>query len=119
MLLLRELTLFHIKSLFASSLWICISFHILDIYSESIKKTTISATAASIQTINGKINAGMAYEFSGNDRIELNLYMQHGLVNLDYTGNTANRICKYVVAHCNDERMLSEIHNDLKREFED
>lgn len=83
------------------------------------KKTTVSATTASIQTINGKINAGMAYEFSGNDRSELNLYMQHGLLNLDYTGNTANRICKYVVAHCNDERMLSEIHNDLKREFED
>ena len=61
----------------------------------------------------------MAYEFSGNDRSELNLYMQHGLLNLDYTGNAANRICKYVVAHCNDERMLSEIHNDLKREFED
>lgn len=47
------------------------------------------------------------------------MYMQQDLLNLDYTGNTANRICKYVVAHCNDERMLSEIHNDLKREFED
>lgn len=87
---------------------------------ENQKETTDSATAATTQNINAQINAGMAYEFSGDDRSELNLYMQHGLVNLGYPGNVANRICKYVVAHCNDEQhMLSGIHNDLKEEFKD
>lgn len=83
------------------------------------KKTTASVTATTTQTINSKINAGMAYKFSGDDRSELNLYMQHGLVNLSYSRSVANRICKYVVAHCNDERMLNKIHNDLRGEFED
>ena len=45
--------------------------------------------------------------------------MQHGLVESGYARNDANRICKYVVAHCNDERMLNGIHNDLKREYND
>lgn len=31
----------------------------------------------------------------------------------------ANRICKFVIAHCNDEKMLSRIHNDLKKEYDD
>lgn len=86
---------------------------------ENQKKKTVSATVAIPQTVNGKINAGMAYEFSGNDKSELNTYMQRGLVNLGYPGTSANRICKCVVAHCNDERMLSQIHNDLREEFED
>ncbi|MDE5782206.1 MAG: hypothetical protein K2I03_12150 [Lachnospiraceae bacterium] len=83
------------------------------------QKITASLTANVTQAVNSKINAGMAYEFSGNDRSQLNLYMQHGLTNLGYSIYAANRICKYVVAHCNDEHMLNGIHNDLRREFED
>lgn len=75
-------------------------------------------TPTTIQAINSKISAGMAYDFSGNDRSELNLFMQHGLMAKGYTGNDANRICKYVIAHCNDERMLSRIHNDLRKDFD-
>lgn len=59
----------------------------------------------------------MAYEFAGDDRSELNLFMQHGLVDIGYDGNSANRICKFVIAHCNDERMLNRIHNDFKNSF--
>lgn len=66
-----------------------------------------------------KISAGMAYDFSGNDRSDLNLFMQHGLVNMGYSSNVANRICKFVIAHCNDERTLCGIHNDLKKEYDD
>lgn len=81
------------------------------------KKTVQPAEIAATQTVNSRINVGMAYEFSGDDRSELNVFMQHGLMNMGYSGNEANRICKYVVAHCNDERMLSGIHNDLKKEY--
>lgn len=87
--------------------------------SVSQKKTVQSVAAATTQTANSVINAGMAYDFSGDDRSELNIFMQHELINKGYSGNIANRICKYVVAHCNDERMLSRIHNDLKEEYDD
>lgn len=82
------------------------------------KKTLQSVAAATTQTANSKISAGMAYDFSGDDRCELNVFMQHGLIAMGYSANDANRICKYVVAHCNDERMLSGIHNDLKEEYD-
>lgn len=82
------------------------------------KKTVQTATVATTQTANSRINAGMAYNFSGDDRSELNLFMQHGLTAMGYSINDANRICKYVVAHCNDERVLSEIHNDLREEYD-
>lgn len=83
------------------------------------KKTVHFVDATTTQIVNSKISAGMAYVFSGNDRSELNSFMQHGLVAMGYSSNNANRICKYVVAHCNDERMLSGIHNDLKNEYDD
>lgn len=86
---------------------------------KKIKQSVSAVRAVSTQTLNNKINAGMNYDFSGDDRSELNLFMQHGLVNIGYDSKTANRICKYVVAHCNDDRILSNIHNDLKDEFED
>lgn len=76
-------------------------------------------TQSNVQNINNKISSGMAYEFSGEDRSALNIFMQHGLVNMGYSHNDANGICKLVVAHCNDTRILSGIHNDLKREFDD
>lgn len=81
------------------------------------KTQTVSQTKSNVQTVNSKISAGMAYEFAGDDRSELNLFMQHGLVDIGYDGNSANRICKFVIAHCNDERMLNRIHNDFKNTF--
>ncbi len=85
--------------------------------SSNQKKAAASAAAMTDQTINNKISVGMAYDFSGNDRSELNVFMQHGLIGMGYLSSDANRICKYVVAHCNDARMLKGIHNDLKNEF--
>ena len=84
------------------------------------KKSTmaVSQTQSNTQTVNSKISAGMAYKFEGEDRSELNLFMQHGLIAKGYDRNSANRICKYVIAHCNDERMLNGIHNDLKNAFD-
>lgn len=81
--------------------------------------STTTQTSSNTQTVNSKISAGMAYKFEGDDRSELNLFMQHGLVAMGYDRNSANRICKYVIAHCNDERMLNGIHNDLKSAFDD
>lgn len=69
------------------------------------------------QTVNHKIRDGMSYDLSGQDRGDLNEFMQHGLMSMGYSSNVANRVCKFVVAHCNDEYMLSEIHNDLKDQF--
>ena len=88
------------------------------------KKTTQNTTASkatptqSVEVINNKINCGMDYILDGKDRCELNLFMQHGLMSIGYTSNDYNRICKYVIAHCNDEAMLSGIHNDLKKNFD-
>lgn len=75
--------------------------------------------SSTLQTINSKISAGLAYQLSGDDRSELNRFMQHGLIAMGYTAKVANMICKSVVAHCNDERILSGIHNDLREIFED
>lgn len=83
------------------------------------KKTLQTAAAATTQTVNSKISAGMDCNFSGNDRSELNLFMQRGLAAKGYSHKHTNRICMYVVAHCNDERVLSGIHNDLKEEYDD
>ena len=41
------------------------------------KTQTVSQTKSNVQTVNSKISAGMAYEFAGDDRSELNLFMQH------------------------------------------
>lgn len=83
------------------------------------KKTAEPAAAAATQTANGRISAGMDYDFAGDDRSELNIFMQHGLADMGYATNVVNRICKCVVAHCNDERILSGIHNDLRNEYDD
>lgn len=83
------------------------------------KRAAMPVTAPAPQTTNNKINAGMANKLSGPDRSKLNVYMQHGLISLGYSAKAANTICKYVVAHCNDERMLNGIHNDLREEFSD
>lgn len=87
----------------------------------SVRKKSEARAKATMttQTINNKINAGMAYEFLGEDRSALNLYMQHGLLDRGYSGNAANAICKIVVCYCNDERMLSGIHNAIKAEFDE
>lgn len=85
----------------------------------SQKKAATQQNPSVAQSANSKISAGMAYEFSGSDRSELNLFMQRGLAAIGYSGKDADRICKYVVAHCNDERMLCGIHNDLRKEFDD
>ncbi len=52
-------------------------------------------------------------KLSGQERTELNVFMQHGLRDLDYTTEEANRICKCVVKHCNDEDMPGEIRNKI------
>lgn len=83
------------------------------------QKKAAQSAAATAQPVNRVISEGMAYDFSGSDRCELNQFMQHGLMGKGYSGNDANRVCKYVIAHCNDESILSGIHNDLKREYDD
>lgn len=85
----------------------------------SQQKKVTQQTSTAAQTVNSKINAGMDYVFTGDDRSELNEFMQHGLAEIGYSSNDTNRICKYVVAHCNDEQMLRDIHNDLTNDFDD
>lgn len=88
---------------------------------EPVQKKTTQASSQSksnSKTANGRISAGMAYKLDGKDKCELNVFIQHNLVNMGYDHSSANRICKYVVAHCNDERILSGIHNDIKKDFQ-
>lgn len=83
------------------------------------KKQQTQPVPKTAQTVNSKISTGMAYDLSGQDRSDLNIFMQHGLMGMGYSHDVVNRVCKFVVAHCNDECMLSEIHNDLKSQFTD
>jgi len=50
----------------------------------------------------------------GQERSKLNTYMQHELRALGYPANIINNVCKIVILHCKEERMLNSIHNDLK-----
>lgn len=83
------------------------------------KKEVQSCAAVNMQTINSKISEGMNYEFSGEDRSKLNAFVQCGLAAKGYAKESVNKICKHVIAHCNDERILSGIHNDLRDEYDD
>jgi len=86
------------------------------------KKADIQSPVQSqnnVQTVNSRISTGMAYKFNGNDRCELNIFMQKGLKGMRYDSNSVNKICKFVIAHCNDEKVLNSIHNELRNEFTD
>lgn len=78
---------------------------------------TQTPTSTGSQALNHKISTGMAHKFSGDEKSRLNVFMQHGLTAKGYSAAVANKVCKYVIAHCNDERILFEIHNDLKAAF--
>lgn len=84
---------------------------------EKQKKTTPSSSSAQI-TIN-KTDTKVPLIFSGNDRSALNVFMQRGLVAMGYPSSNANKICKCIVAHCNDTQMLIKVHNELRKEFDD
>lgn len=87
--------------------------------STSKKLTTDSQVTKVSNSVNGTISKGMAHKFSGEEKSKLNVYMQHELRAMGYSVNDANTVCKYVVAHCNDERMLNGIYNDLRNEYGD
>lgn len=64
------------------------------------------------------ISPCLSYPLSRSDRQQLNLYVQHALTDdYNYTIEVANRVCKYVIAHCNDEHMLNGVHNDIRVDF--
>lgn len=69
------------------------------------------------QISNSKITTGMSHDLSGQDRCVLNIFMQHELVDMGVSPDVANRVCKIVIAHCNDENMLNGIHIDLRNQF--
>lgn len=79
------------------------------------KKAVTQAT----KTINCRTNEGISHNFSGEDRSKLNRHLQQKLSSMGYNSKTSNRICKIVIDHCNDERMLNGIHNDIKATFAD
>lgn len=85
------------------------------------KKTTQtgSKSQGTAQTVNSKRSAGMAQGLDGKERSELNSFMQRELVAMGYNGKTANSICKVVITHCNEEKRLIGIHNDLRNAFDD
>ncbi len=57
------------------------------------------------------------YRFSGKDRAELNIFLQRSLSG-KYKSVDVNRICGRVVAHCNDDRYLLRIHNELQNMYD-
>lgn len=83
------------------------------------KKKVQPSAVVSTQTVNSKISEGMAYEFSGKGRSKLKAFVKYGLVIRGYEKEDVSKICEHVIAHCNDERMLSGIHNDLRDDYDD
>lgn len=81
------------------------------------KTQTVSQTKSNVQTVNSKISAGMAYEFEGDDKRELDQFMQSELVAIGYYGESVDEICDVVIKHCNDERILNGIHNAIMNSF--
>lgn len=53
--------------------------------------------------------------FSGDDRTKLNQFMQRKLADMGYSKEVVNRICKYTIAHCNDEKIFKGIGKDLNK----
>lgn len=86
---------------------------------KEVVTTTVQLQKSNTQTMNNNISDGRPHNFDGKDRCELNNFIQKALTSIGYQANSANIICKLVIAHCNDERMLSGIHNDLKINFND
>ena len=55
--------------------------------------------------------------FSGTERMHLNMFVQQHLLELGYVSETANKICKLIIAHCNDEQALKAIHHEIQHLF--
>lgn len=58
-------------------------------------------------------------QLSENERNSLSLFVQHSLVNSGYSKIDTNKICKCVIIHYNDNKMLNNIHNNLRQEYDD
>jgi len=72
----------------------------------------------STQTKNALINKGLDTVVEGDDRTELNIFVQHRLKEMGYESKAFNKICSIVVKYSKSENKLSEIHNALKEEYE-
>ncbi|MCM1267625.1 MAG: PIN domain-containing protein [Bacteroidales bacterium] len=86
---------------------------------ENQKKAGKVSETIVTQTTNSKISQGMDHNFSGKERTELNSFMQRGLAAEGYSPEDVGIICSYVVEHCNDDRILRGIHNDLRNQYGD
>ena len=75
-------------------------------HSESIKRILSS------EQTNEKLNIFPIED--GKERSKLNTYIQHELRILGYPSNLINNVCKIVISHCREGKMLNNIHNDLK-----
>ncbi|MDO5147556.1 MAG: PIN domain-containing protein [Eubacteriales bacterium] len=86
---------------------------------EKKKMEAAAVPSVSAQIVHEEIGVEMPYKLSGSDRSKLNVFMQHGLMNMGYPVNTANRICSIVISRCNEKSMLNAIYNDIKNEFDE
>lgn len=85
---------------------------------QTANKAIVTTKGKQAQKINSVISPCLSYPLSRSDRQQLNLYVQHALTDdYNYTIEVANRVCKYVIAHCNDEHMLNGVHNDIRVDF--
>lgn len=88
------------------------------------KKTKITETkqvksTTNSQTQNAKIAKSLDAIVSGDDRTELNTFVQHKLKEIGYGSRAYNRICKYVVKCSSSEKQLSELHNMISKDFDE
>ncbi len=85
----------------------------------SRKEKLLGKAPAQKKASNTKAAEATIRKFEGEERCELNEYIQHGVKAMGYDSSSANKICKIVVGRCNDERMLRDIHNDLRYIFKE
>lgn len=88
------------------------------------KKTKIIETKqvksiTSSQTQNARIAKSLETIVSGDDRQALNTFVQHELKEMGYGSKAYNRICKYVVKCSSSEKQLSELHNMIRKDFDE
>ena len=57
--------------------------------------------------------------FSGKEKSDLNVYIMQELREIGYSAQVANTVCSIVISHCNDERILNGVHNDLRATYND
>lgn len=87
-------------------------------YKQIKRKAQVVEKASAEQEIAaGKAEQKKKDAFSGEERDELNHYMQHCLLEKGYSTQNVGRLCKIVNANCNLVHPLQKINNEITKQY--